>query len=221
MPAHSQNNTILASWFSGLDEQAAQKTLKQYLLSRPLQKINEVELMRLLEQQGCFEGLQSLAPMLLLFAKHFFVRRSLYALAPELSQPVLSGREHAYTLAFDIAGVQLNPCAPASLASGAQLSLSKDHLIAEFYGDIDQLLSADEHSVTDLLAGFWRRYAAFERGEGAYAVLGIPPDADWETIRMAYRKLAAQSHPDKGGTAAEFATIKAAYDDLKQLKGKS
>ncbi len=31
-----------------------------------------------------------------------------------------------------------------------------------------------------------------------YAILGIPPDADEETIRTAYRALARQYHPDVG-----------------------
>ena len=32
-----------------------------------------------------------------------------------------------------------------------------------------------------------------------YEVLGVPEDADKQTIKKAYRKLAAEHHPDRGG----------------------
>lgn len=41
----------------------------------------------------------------------------------------------------------------------------------------------------------------------AYAVLGVPPDADAATIRLAYRKLALAHHPDKGGGEADAAAF--------------
>ena len=49
-----------------------------------------------------------------------------------------------------------------------------------------------------------------------YAILGIPRDADEETIRDAYRLLARRYHPDRGaGSSAEkFRQIKQAYETL-------
>lgn len=51
-----------------------------------------------------------------------------------------------------------------------------------------------------------------------YTVLGVPPTADEEAIRKAYRKLALKWHPDKnaGSTeaAAKFREIAEAYDIL-------
>jgi curved DNA-binding protein CbpA len=49
-----------------------------------------------------------------------------------------------------------------------------------------------------------------------YAVLGVPPDADEETIRSAYRILARRYHPDRGaGSSAEkFRLINEAYETL-------
>ena len=49
-----------------------------------------------------------------------------------------------------------------------------------------------------------------------YAILGIPPDADEETIRAAYRILAQRYHPDKGaGSSTEkFRQIVEAYETL-------
>ena len=50
--------------------------------------------------------------------------------------------------------------------------------------------------------------------EEARAVLGIAADADAETIRAAHRRIVAQVHPDKGGTADLTARVNAARDVL-------
>ena len=49
-----------------------------------------------------------------------------------------------------------------------------------------------------------------------YAVLGIPRDADEETIRNAYRILARQYHPDRGAgsSADKFRQVTEAYETL-------
>lgn len=47
-----------------------------------------------------------------------------------------------------------------------------------------------------------------------YNILGVPRDADQDTIKKAYRKLAMQHHPDKGGDPNEFQRISEAYDTL-------
>lgn len=47
-----------------------------------------------------------------------------------------------------------------------------------------------------------------------YAVLGVAPDADPQTIRAAYRRAARQHHPDRGGSAQEFHQVQAAWDVL-------
>jgi len=49
-----------------------------------------------------------------------------------------------------------------------------------------------------------------------YAVLGIPPDADDESIRRAYRILVRRYHPDQGvGSSAEkFRQVREAYETL-------
>jgi hypothetical protein len=56
----------------------------------------------------------------------------------------------------------------------------------------------------------------------ARGVLGLPPGADAETIRLAHRRLVAQVHPDKGGSADLAARVNAARDvllgELKQTR---
>lgn len=48
----------------------------------------------------------------------------------------------------------------------------------------------------------------------AYETLGVPKGASEEEIKKAYRKLASQHHPDKGGDTAKFQEIQTAYETL-------
>jgi curved DNA-binding protein len=49
----------------------------------------------------------------------------------------------------------------------------------------------------------------------AYEILGVPKGASDEEIKRAYRKMAAQHHPDKqGGNTAKFQEIQSAYETL-------
>lgn len=47
-----------------------------------------------------------------------------------------------------------------------------------------------------------------------YATLGVARNASQDEIKRAFRKLASQHHPDKGGDTARFQQVQAAYDVL-------
>lgn len=47
-----------------------------------------------------------------------------------------------------------------------------------------------------------------------YSVLGVGENATQEEIKKAYRKLAVEHHPDKGGSEEKFKQISEAYDTL-------
>ena len=51
-----------------------------------------------------------------------------------------------------------------------------------------------------------------------YKTLGVPRDADADTIKKAFRKLARKYHPDAGGDEAKFKEINEAYEVLSDDK---
>jgi len=55
----------------------------------------------------------------------------------------------------------------------------------------------------------------------AYETLGVPKGASESEIKRAYRKLAGQHHPDKGGDQAKFKDISVAYDTLSDANKKA
>lgn len=54
-----------------------------------------------------------------------------------------------------------------------------------------------------------------------YKILGVNKGSNSEEIKKAYRKLAAQHHPDRGGDTKKFQEIQAAYDTLSDPQKKA
>ena len=49
-----------------------------------------------------------------------------------------------------------------------------------------------------------------------FSVLGIDPDASEAAIKRAYRQRAKETHPDRGGSDAEFKRVKDAYEAIRE-----
>jgi curved DNA-binding protein len=54
-----------------------------------------------------------------------------------------------------------------------------------------------------------------------YSVLGVGKNSSDSDIKAAYRKLAKEHHPDKGGSHEKFAEINAAYDSIKDADARA
>lgn len=54
-----------------------------------------------------------------------------------------------------------------------------------------------------------------------YSILGVNKNASDSEIKSAYRKLAKENHPDRGGDGERFAQINAAYDSIRDADARS
>ena len=52
------------------------------------------------------------------------------------------------------------------------------------------------------------------RRSNSYEVLGLDRDCSKEEIKMKFRELALETHPDRGGSHEEFIKIREAYEQL-------
>jgi DnaJ-class molecular chaperone len=55
----------------------------------------------------------------------------------------------------------------------------------------------------------------------AYAVLGCTAASGDEALRLAYRRLCREHHPDKGGDPAQFAHVVEAYGQVKDATARA
>lgn len=52
-----------------------------------------------------------------------------------------------------------------------------------------------------------------------FKILGVSPNATKEEVQKAYRKKAAECHPDKGGSHGDMIKVNAAWEAIQRLKG--
>lgn len=142
-----------------------------------------------------------------LFRTHFLLFHHLYQLRATL-RAEQAGDLNIHTLKICV--LPWVESTPQALAQPDPLGI--------YYLDLDNLTGTTRADVDDLLGRFWARYGRYDRRAEALAVLELPIEADAETIRLQYRRLAMQHHPDRGGDQVRLQAINAAMAVLDPRK---
>jgi hypothetical protein len=175
--------------------------------------VTEYDLIQHLGQAGYFAAFEQDSFNLRLFKKHFVTRHCLYSLQQDL--------EPDWFLRLGALEIHLQQVEPTAVTGmGVDIADGVGNAncaLRNFYLDLTQLEQADENSVGELLKQFWDRFYVWQSGAEAYQVLALQPGAAWEDIERAYRRAVQQVHPDRGGSAEEFARVRRAYETLKKL----
>lgn len=86
--------------------------------------------------------------------------------------------------------------------------------LAAIAATLEAMRAIERHGGAAILDRAFTNFIAIAAPEQPWQVLGVGANATREQIDEAYRKLAAQHHPDKGGDPQQMARINAARDDL-------
>jgi hypothetical protein len=161
--------------------------------------VSEYELMGLLREAGflSFLGPPPADPQAL-FCAHFLLFHALYRLGDRAS-------------AARRARLEIGPLSIRWLPyGGGERGLGRPDTLRDYYLDLSNLEATTAQDVEALITSFWRRLGSRDRRAGALAELGLADPVDDATIKRAYRRLAMQYHPDRGGDTARLQAINAA-----------
>ena len=185
--------------FTQLIEQTLLPPVKAFLEENP-QGVSEHEFLRHLDEQGVFEELDTeVSPSLLLFQKHFLLFHVLYS----INRQRVADKQGA---------LQISPLMIKQLDYvEADTQIGEVDSMSDYYLALENLASATEESVSDLLDDFWVRYLKNEKRGNALKVLGLNDPVSDSKIVQRYRKLVSVHHPDKGGDKDEIQAINDAY----------
>lgn len=180
--------------------------LEQILKQTP-EGIGEYELLQLLKEKGYFSfSTQRPAPVLDLFQMHFLLFHALYRLQLDCLQ------KQSAVLEISPLNIRLLPY----VAGRSDITTADP--VRDYYLDINNLEAMSEKEAADLIESFWRDFIRFDGRAAALAELGLSDPVDDEVIKQAYRRLAMQHHPDRGGEALRLQAINAAYEMLYKSK---
>jgi len=182
-----------------LIDQSFFAAVQAYLQEHP-EGIKEHEFLRHLDELGVFQALDAeVSSSLLLFQKHFLLFHVLYA----INQQRLADKQGA----LQISALLIKPL--DYVEAGTQIG-EVDPMSA-YYLALENLTSATEDNVNDLLDAFWVKYLKNEKRADALKALGLNEPVTDTTIVQRYRKLVSVHHPDKGGDKDEIQAINEAY----------
>jgi DnaJ-domain-containing protein 1 len=149
---------------------------------------------------------QSLPASLILFQSHFLVMNALY----QLQQEIVEDNLYLHISALEI---YLSPMAEAENSS--VINIETDDALRSYYLDFSHFETTSHEDVEQLLNGFWKKYLTEDKKSEACSVLGLNINATKAEVQKAYRRLAGNCHPDKGGDGERFMAIREAYEILR------
>ncbi len=141
---------------------------------------------------------------LALFQIHFILFHALYLLRDRLWQ---QQRGH---LEISALSIRLAPW------RAGQAGIERADPLREYYLNLDNLEDTGIAEVEELLDRFWLRLGGKEERRAALAELGLRDPVDDATIKRAWRRLAMQHHPDRGGDKDKLQLVNAAMEWLKK-----
>ena len=167
--------------------------------------ISEYELLQRLKEQGYFAfATTTPASPLVLFRMHFLLFHALYRLQ-------LRGFEQGSEI-LRISPLNIRLCG----YHAGETAITERDPLREYYLDLDNLADTSKTGVNELLDAFWRDFARHNGRAAALAELGLCDPVDEHTIKQAYRRLAMEHHPDRGGDRLRLQAINSAYATLRR-----
>ncbi|MNO80994.1 DNA-J related protein [compost metagenome] len=152
----------------------------------------------------------SLSDKLVLFRTHFLVFNALYRLRDRL------WAEASAHLEIGPLRIRLSPYLAGVQALGEQDSLR------DYYLDERHLRETSERDVEKLLESFWTRMQGNEEKAAALALFELEDGPlDYALIKLRYRQLVSQHHPDRGGSTTRLQSINKAMEILQRYYNRS
>jgi DnaJ-domain-containing protein 1 len=85
--------------------------------------------------------------------------------------------------------------------------------LAAIAATLEAMRAIERHGGAEILDRAFTGFTALPSPEQWFQVLKVPATATREQINDAYRRLAMEHHPDRGGSADQMARINQARDD--------
>ncbi|WP_447752003.1 DNA-J related domain-containing protein [Pseudomonas nicosulfuronedens] len=146
-----------------------------------------------------------LTDKLVLFRTHFMVFNALYRLRDQLWED-------------NIAHLEIGPLQIrlSAYIRGVQ-ALGEQDALRAYYLDEKHLKETTERDVEKLLESFWTRMQGNEEKAAALALFELEDGpVDYALIKLRYRQLVSQHHPDRGGNTTRLQSINKAMEILER-----
>ncbi|MGM0541994.1 MAG: DNA-J related domain-containing protein [Pseudomonadota bacterium] len=185
------------------------------------QTISEYQLMRYLAEEGLSEFKPDLDP-LIMFRAHFLLFHLLYRLQERWFFES-RGWLNIHTTDIHLLEMEFVP----SSVKGARQELVQNDPVKSYYLDYSEFLNTQEEDVLSLLDDFWRKMQGHpihsigqEARSQAQQTLGLEGQTlSLQSVKLQFRSMSQQHHPDKGGDPQIFRQICDAKEVLlKSLK---